>query len=143
MPNFHPFLVHFPVALLTIALAFDLLGILLSREELSKVGWWAQLTGTISIAAAVISGLVAKSQAAISSQAAVTFDIHQQMAFLTAAAFTTLLLWRIGMRMNIDPVRRGLYLTLFAAGLACLWVGAWYGGELVYRFGIGFSMPGK
>jgi len=143
MHNFHPFLVHFPVALLTTALAFDLLGILISREELSKVGWWAQLTGTIGIAAAVISGLVAKSQAVIPPEAAGTFDTHQQMAFLTAGAFTALLLWRIGMRTKIDPIRRVLYLSLFAAGLASLWAGAWYGGELVYRFGIGFSLPGQ
>ncbi len=141
MPNIHPFLVHFPVALLTTALAFDLLGILLAQEELSKVGWWAQLVGTVGIAAAVLSGLVAKTQAVISPSAAGTFDTHQQIAFLSTAAFTALLLWRIAMRTHIDPLRRTLYLVLFAASLACLWTGAWFGGELVYRFGVGLTAP--
>lgn len=141
MPNFHPFIVHFPVALLTTALAFDLLGIVLAREELSRVGWWAQLTGSIGIAAAVLSGLVAKGEALIPSPAAGTFDTHQQLAFLAAGAFTALLLWRAGMRTRIDPARRRIYLVLFAAALACLWAGAWFGGELVYRFGIGLTAP--
>jgi uncharacterized membrane protein len=141
MPNIHPFLVHFPVALLTTALAFDFLGVLLSRDELTRVGWWTQLLGTIGIAAAVVSGLAAKSQALIPPQASATFDTHQQIAFLSAGAFTALLLWRVGMRRKIDPSRRRLYLALFVAALACLWAGAWYGGELVFRFGIGFTAP--
>jgi uncharacterized membrane protein len=141
MPNIHPFLVHFPVALLTTALTFDILGILLGREELSRVGWWAQLVGTIGIATAVASGLVAKSQAFIPPAAAETFDIHQQFAFLTAGAFAALFLWRIAMRSRIAPTRRFLFLALYTVALACLWVGAWYGGELVFRFGIGFTLP--
>ena len=143
MPNIHPFVVHFPVALLTTAIVFDLLAVVLARDEFAKVGWWAQLVGTVGIAAAVVSGLVAKSQAVVSAEATETFDTHQQIAFLTAAAFTALLLWRAGTRTKIDPKRRPLYLALFGAALLCLWIVAWYGGELVYRFGIGFSMhPG-
>jgi uncharacterized membrane protein len=141
MSNIHPFLVHFPVALLTTALAFDLLALLLSREELAKAGWWVQVAGTIGIAAAVLSGLAARNQATISAQASGTFETHQQIAFLATGAFMALLLWRAGMRTRIDPGRRMLYLTLYALSLACLWLGAWYGGELVYRFGIGFTLP--
>jgi len=141
MPNIHPFLVHFPVALLTTALAFDFLGVLLSREELAKVGWWAQLAGTAGIVAAVVSGLAAKTQTAISSLATETFNTHQQLAFVAAGAFLALLLWRTGMRTRIEARSRILYLALFSVALACLWTGAWYGGELVYRFGIGFSPP--
>ncbi len=139
MPNIHPFLVHFPVGLLTTALVFDLLGVFLRREELTRVGWWAQLAGTIGIAAAVLSGLTAKGEAVISTLASETFNTHQQLAFLTAAAFTALLLWRVGSRTRIDPARQRLYLILFTGALACLWTGAWYGGELVYRFGIGVT----
>ncbi len=138
----HPFLVHFPVALLTTALVFDLLGVLLARDELSRVGWWAQFVGTVGVVAAVISGLIAKSQAIIPVTAADTFDTHQQIAFLTAGAFTALLLWRIGMRTRIDQSRQHLYLLLFTGALACLWIGAWYGGELVYRFGVGLRAVG-
>ena len=141
MPNIHPFLVHFPVALLTTALTFEVLGVLLSRGEFSKAGWWIQMAGTIGIVAAVLSGLSAKSQVFIPLPAAGTFDAHQQLAFVTAGGFAALLLWRLGMRAKIDPGRRFLYLTLFAASLACLWVGAWYGGELVYRFGVGIVSP--
>jgi len=44
------------------------------------------------------------------------------------------------MRTRIDTTRRLLFISLFAVALACLWAGAWYGAELVYRFGIGFVL---
>jgi hypothetical protein len=45
------------------------------------------------------------------------------------------------MRTRIAPPRRKLYLAIYAAALGCLWIAAWYGGELVFRFGIGFTAP--
>jgi uncharacterized membrane protein len=139
MPNLHPFLVHFPIALLTTSLVFDILGIVLVREEFNRVGWWAQLTGTLGIGAAVISGLVAETRFAIPAPAADTFNLHQQLAFVTAAAFTALLLWRIGMRFAIQPRSRWMFVGSYLAALGCLWAGAWFGGELVYTFGVGLT----
>jgi uncharacterized membrane protein len=48
-----------------------------------------------------------------------------------------LLFWRIASRSRIPERYAALYLILLACSVAVLWVGAWYGGEMVYRFGVG------
>jgi uncharacterized membrane protein len=136
MTSVHPFLVHFPVALLTVAVALEILAIATGRDDFSRAGWWNQLAGSVGLVAAVVSGLFAEKAARIGLDAAGTFETHQQVAFAASALFALLLLWRLGARTRIPPKHRLLYLALFAAGVLLLLTGAWYGGELVFRFGV-------
>ena len=69
MPDLHPFLVHFPVALLTVSLILELWGTYRKLPELNRAGWWTQLSGTISIALAVVSGLVTGNELSLPSGA--------------------------------------------------------------------------
>ena len=39
MQNIHPMFVHFPLALLSVGLLFDILGYLLKKQSLSSAGW--------------------------------------------------------------------------------------------------------
>lgn len=137
MPNLHPILVHFPIALLTASVAFDLAGIVLRREELERSGWWTLVTGCAGLALTVVSGLLAKESVAITPEAQGHFDVHQQLAFAVAGVYALLLLWRIASRTRLPHGRRWLFITLSLAGSLLLWVGAWHGGEMVYRFGVG------
>ncbi len=136
MTSVHPFLVHFPIALLTVAAALELVASVSGKEEYSRAGWWNQLAGSIGLAAAVLSGMSAEKATRIGADAAGIFETHQQVAFAVSALFALLLLWRIGARTRIPPNQRLLYLTLFVAGVILLLTGAWYGGELVFRFGV-------
>jgi len=136
MTSVHPFLVHFPVALLTVAIGLEIVASLTGREELSRAGWWNQLAGSVGLAAAVVSGLFAEKAAQIGGGAKAIFEVHEQIAFAASALFALLLLWRIGSRTRIPRNYRLLYLLLFAAGVCLLLAGAWYGGELVFRFGV-------
>jgi uncharacterized membrane protein len=34
-----------------------------------------------------------------------------------------------------------LFLVIFTGGVLAIWAGAWYGGEMVYRFGAGVQVP--
>ncbi len=136
MTSVHPFLVHFPIALLTVAAALEIVASISGKEEYSRAGWWNQLAGSFALAAAVVSGLCAEEAARIGADAAGIFQSHQQMAFSATALFALLLLWRVGTRTRIPPNRRLLYLSLFVAGVILLLTGAWYGGELVFRFGV-------
>jgi len=137
MPNIHPLLTHFPIALLTLSLVVDLLGIAFRRLGLERVGSWGQVLGTIGLAATVVSGLLARNAVALSADAESTFQTHEQIAFLVLALASGLSLWRIGSRMQLPGDRRMIYLLLSLGTVILLWVGAWHGGELVYRFGIG------
>jgi uncharacterized membrane protein len=135
MPDFHPFVVHFPVALLTFGALADLLGIMRRNATAAAVGWWSQVAGTAGVLAGIASGLAARERIAGQALPA-QLETHEQLAFLTAAAFTALAIWRAGKRGKIPS---HLYTAFLLASVLILWATAWYGGELVYRFGVGVA----
>lgn len=139
MVDLHPFLVHFPVALLTVSLILELRGTYRRFPELNRAGWWTQLLGTISIAFAVVSGLVAVSESRLASGAQGVLDLHHQMTFASTAIFTVLLLWRISTKTEVLPRIRPAYFFLSALGVVLLMVGSWAGGVLVFEHGVGVS----
>ena len=139
MPNVHPFVIHFPIALLTLALLFEIAAKLAKSDALSRAGWWNQLAGTLGLAAAVFSGLLAEGSVVIGPAARSYFETHEQLAFIASALFAILLLWRIAMRSRIPTRNALLYLLLLGGGTSFLWGAAWFGGELVYRFGVGVT----
>jgi uncharacterized membrane protein len=136
MLNLHPLFVHFPVALLPVALILEVAALLLKKREISRAGWWNQILGTIALAAAVTSGLFAEGTVHPSDAAREIFETHEQAAFLASALFGGLLFWRSGSRGNI-PNPRYVFLLVFAVGVGLVLGGAWFGGELVFKFGIG------
>ena len=140
MNDLHPFLVHFPVALLTVALFFEAAGILLKRDDFARTAWWTQVVGTLGAYAAILSGLMAEKTLKVNGALKEVLEMHKQLAFLIAAVFSVLALWRIGTRGALPVRNRVLYLAAFLTGAVLLWIGAWYGGELVFRYGAG-SQP--
>jgi uncharacterized membrane protein len=132
----HPILVHFPLALLTVGLLADIVGVVARRDPFSVGGWWLQCCGTAGLVAAVLSGLYAKSVAAVLPSALASLDIHQQVAFVTSSVYAGLFLWRAARKSRI-PEARYVFLAAYAAATILLWITGWLGGELVYGHGIG------
>ncbi len=137
MPNLHPLVVHFPIALLFLSLILETIALLRKDPELSRAAWWNQIGGTAGLALTVASGLLAENTVSISGDARDLFERHELLAFLSAGIFAILLLWRIAARGNIPRQSPAAYFVLFVAGVACVLVGAWYGGEMVYWYGVG------
>jgi uncharacterized membrane protein len=141
MPPLHPVLVHFPIGILVLSILFECFGVITKRAEVSRFGWWAQLGGSLGLLIAVLTGLLAKRSTSIGSPAQSIFENHEQFAFLTSAIFAVLLLWRIAGKGKLPDYAPRAYLCLFAIGVATLLVTAWFGGELVFRFGTGVRVP--
>jgi uncharacterized membrane protein len=138
MESVHPFIVHFPIALLTVSLVLDMMG---GRDAgLRHGGWWLMIFGTCTLLLAIGTGLQAESSITIGDTARPVFEMHEQIAFAVATIFGILVLWRASSRGSIPRQNAWLYWLLMTAGVGLLWVGAWYGGMLVYRFGIGVSV---
>ena len=140
MPNLHPLMVHFPIALLTVSVALDFVSVLREKEELARSGWWTMLIGVCWLAASVISGLFAKESVVLVGKTQEVFEVHQQLAFLVAVMFGTLILWRLGTQTTLPARLQSLYLGLSLLALVLMWVGALYGGRMVYEFGVGVSL---
>ena len=56
--DLHLLVIHFPIALLSIAVLFDFLFYFTRRDDLIGASWWTMLFGVISCFAAVITGFV-------------------------------------------------------------------------------------
>ncbi len=136
MPNLHPLLIHFPIALFTVSFCFDVLGVVLQKKEFNKFAWWVMLLGTLGMTLSIASGILAATDLNHQEPLREHIELHQESAFVVAVVYTSLLLWRIANRANL-PERRWLFLLLSLVGLVAVWLTALYGGKLVYEFGVG------
>ena len=139
MPNLHPAFVHFPIALLTISLVADFAGKVLGNESLVKTGWWTLLLGFLGLALAIMTGLLARGNVQIPLDAVRFLDSHEQIAFIVTSFFGFLLFWRINAKRDLPRHYSWGYIALSLVGVVLMWIGAWHGGEMVYRFGVGVA----
>jgi uncharacterized membrane protein len=140
----HPMLVHFPIVLLITACAMDIILLsmkkdLTSRQCLSMVALAALLLGTLAAGLAAIFGDIALDRAISLGFPPGPLETHETFALITIAVFSVhcllrlLALWRrIPLRGSIGwmsalPGMVGVVLLVFTA---------YYGGELVYHFGV-------
>jgi len=141
LPNWHPVLVHFSVALLTLSVLLHLLGLVPGKgrvlEELSVVADWTLWLGTLASVATVIAGVFAYNSVTHDEPSHAAMTVHRNWGLVTLATFAVLAVWSAWRRWQ-GRARGGVVfaLLLLAAG-AVLASTAWRGGELVYRHGLG------
>jgi len=135
-PNLHPLVVHFPIALLTVAMFCEIGARLSGRESLRTAAYWNLVFGVLLTAAAVASGLFAENDVPGNTVAHATLESHESSAFITLSLFALIFLLRV--------VRRGelyqRFSLLFLGAMIVAWLSlvatSYYGGELVYRHGV-------
>jgi uncharacterized membrane protein len=138
----HPVLVHFPIALLVLCVVFELAAWFTRKSDLSMVGWWMQVLGTVGVILATLSGVVAEASVGVALlRAADTFALHEQLAFVTCVVFAALLFFRLSSRRALPAGWPRLYLAALTGGVILLLLTGWFGGELVFSYGIGVSSP--
>jgi nitrite reductase/ring-hydroxylating ferredoxin subunit/uncharacterized membrane protein len=130
----HPFLIPFPIAFGTGALAADLIG---------RLGNWPTVwaAGAYLAVAAVATGLLAAVPGLIDYFAIVppNSSAKKRATYHMLVNVTSLTLIAIGTAFrDPDTWRAGMGTILCeAAGMACMTMGGWLGGTLVYRNQIG------
>jgi uncharacterized membrane protein len=147
LPNAHPFLVHFPIALFTTALLADLVLCVrfretwLDRAALSTFGVAALLSLATAWSGQAAANALTPS---LDEAAAAAVASHGDWAFATVLLFFTVAavrfeaLWR-DRALPFPRLTRPRLLALPLGVLAevCLLTTAGRGGELVYRHGVG------
>jgi len=132
----HPALVHFPVALWSVSWAWDLLGLCTGSALWWQTGFWCLAAGTIMAVPAAIAGAMDFAALEPAHPAESTALRHM---LLMGTAFTIYLgavLVRAGPQVP-EGWRFYAALSLSTGGLALLAAGGWYGGRLVYHYGVG------
>ena len=133
--DLHPVLIHFPTALLTVSVGFDLLSPL--KPEWRPVGWITLFLGTIGAFGATATGLIT-TWPYEGTPLELLIEPHQTLAFATTLSFIGLTIWRgLSLRKEVDIASSRLYMILSILGVILLVATGLTGGNLVYEYGIG------
>lgn len=140
IPNWHPLVVHFAIALLSTAVVFFVLGRLLARHRLgpslTQIARWNLGIGTAAAAVAVATGWQAYGTVAHDPPSHANMTVHMRWALGTLAAFLLAAAVAWWDRHRVAGAGALLLVVLIPAA-AALAVTGWYGSENVYRYGLG------
>ena len=123
----HPLLVHFPIALFSTGLMFDISSYVLEKDELETAGFYTMFMGLVSSFFAIISGMIAFFEIGSISD---IFHFHHGLIQLSATIFLYIL---FGVRIKYDvDIRFGgskkyIYFLLHCFSVGLLFYGAHLG----------------
>ncbi len=144
MSNVHPLIVHFPVALLVIAVLADFLSLILKRYDwIRPAALWLYVFGALGTVAAYITGKQAADIVNFPAPSYPVISKHADLALYTMLFFSIYALIRLLFAWRKWDQRTAVSIVLFivaAAGLGLVQQTAEHGGELVFRYGVGTNV---
>lgn len=139
--HIHPILVHFPIAIITISLVFDVFSAIRTGSIAVKNGLWLWIFAVLSAWLSVATG---PEEAAFGNTS--FLDIHSTLADITAWMVTILVAWRVWMIWKGNRLFVKLTLTtyLVLSLLSCILVlsTGYFGGKMVYDDGVDVKVNG-
>lgn len=156
IPNWHPLFLHYPIALLVLGVLIEIFTFLVPRSGLRTAARWMMLLGALLAIPTVVMGIYAYRSVVVPSD--VEPGLHWQQivqaspwsdeqwrymashTWYNSFAVVLLVVATVFWLAGSDNWRRSARLPLLLVmlvGIGLLAVGAWYGGELVYRYGTG------
>jgi len=141
--HIHPMLVHFPLALLPVALGAQLLALvkgqgLFDHRSLSSMGLSLILIAAIMAVAASFFGDIALDKAISIGVPLSLMENHEELGTLSAVLLAVLATAEIWFYRKIN-INRTLNIGFLIAGFVVLLLiltTAWFGGQLVYEHGV-------
>jgi len=134
IPNWHPMLVHFTVALITVSAIFFVLSktVKSKAETFERVAKWTLWTGAGITVFTILAGFGAYNSVAHDDVAHKVMKVHRTWALVTGVAILLVTIWNLRAKTVSSTM---VAASLVIAGL----VGAtgYLGAELVYRHGLG------
>ncbi|OGS97827.1 MAG: hypothetical protein A3F73_07120 [Gallionellales bacterium RIFCSPLOWO2_12_FULL_59_22] len=145
IPNFHPALVHFPIALTAAALAFTAIGTLFRRwpyaAQCLVTGRWMLWGAALFALIAAAFGWFASNSVAHDEVSHAAMVLHRNWALGTLTALLALAAWDVWRGRSGRMPSPG-FLGLLVVAWLLVNSTAWHGAELVYRHGLGvMSLP--
>ncbi len=140
IPAWHPMVVHFPLALVICAtfalMAAKLLPNPRLAAALATTGTWNLGAGAAASVFALASGLGAALHLHLGVAARQALSMHVRWAVFTALALLLVATWRCAGNPQ-DARPSWLLLIVLVGATVALVVTGYFGGQNVYRFGIG------
>lgn len=150
IPNWHPLFIHFTIALFTTSVVFHLFSYGAMRItslsprwaiEFGSVARWCLWMAALITVITVTAGFYAFSTVNHDAVSHAVMKIHRNLAFLTSTAIWLITLWSIW-RYAKQKAITVIFIVALLIVQALVLSTAWYGAELVYRYGLGvLSLP--
>ena len=145
IPNFHPIVVHFPIALTVVAFLFNIAAYLRRSHpvsaQLAAAGHFTLWLAAIGAAVAVLFGWLAYSSVNHDDAGHAAMLLHRSWAVPTAVGLILLASWDAWKYRVNELISVPMLFVLFLLSQSIAVTG-WLGGEVVYRHGIGvLSLP--
>ncbi len=138
MLPFHPRFVHFPIALLIIGAVAVMVGQWRRPTWLWQWGMISLAGGWILTVPAIITGLIDKNALPAEHPAVRVADQHTTAMFIMWGIYGLALYWAYRWRHTLEHRgRRYKVMALLLAATVILIVASDWGGQLVYRYGVG------
>ena len=139
LQNYHPLLVHFPIAFLYGAALLYFLASISASERLKWTALWMLMLGALGAAAALASGFYAAPGLMVSVSVRHELLRHHKHLMIAASSVTgALTIWALATRPM--PTRgRCIFLAGLIAVMVLIAAGADLGGEMVYSYNAGGS----
>ena len=148
LAQYHRVIVHFPIAFLSVYFLFEIAGLISNKEYIQKTSAILLGVGILFSLLAVLTGNQAyeiyknnpQIQNAVSS-----INEHEQYATISLFYFTALFFLKIYLiiKKNSSTILILLIIFLGFVGAILIFLTGHYGGELVYKFGLGTDLFGK
>lgn len=137
--TWHPALVHFPIALLFVAVGLEFYGYLRRDAKAAWAGNVVLILGTIGLCFSFVSGNFAEICAAHAFVPQEPVKVHESFATITSWAFIALVAFRSFVSSEKKPHLFRLYLALLVGALYALYLTGEQGGKLVYHYAAGIK----
>lgn len=140
IPNWHPALVHFPIAFATAAIIFITIGSVYKNRSWAMqcliTGRWMLWGAALFAVIAAVFGWLAYNSVEHDEVSHAAMTVHRNWALGTVTALLVLAAWDVRHSRSGKMPSQGFLFLLVAAWLLVM-SAAWLGAELVYRYGLG------
>lgn len=150
LAELHPRIVHFPIALFILYSIFEISGIVLKKEFLSKAAYITLIMGIIAALLAVLTGNQAQDAAKLILNSKTpgileAIEKHQDFATITIWYFSIVFILRTNLliKKKFNSNWKYLFIGLSLIGCYLIYSTGYYGGELVFKHGIGVHILNK
>ncbi len=138
----HPMLVHFPIALLAVALLFDVAALFFPKAELVRASLYVSALGALGAVGAYFTGEAAEESAERLPGIEALLERHEDLGKLLMGGAIAVLVIRLAFfwRRWHEPIAGRAVLAFLGAVLVGLVAATGYaGGQLVYEHGAGVA----
>jgi len=137
----HPIIVHFTIALLSIAIITDFVYLITKKEHFWHFSTYLLVLGTVSAVGAVLTGHQAEENVLLNPKTRALVESHALSGEITMWTFLALTAIRfifIKIKRFKEPIR-WVYYTVGLTAMVFLFRTGILGGEMVYIHGVGTS----